>query len=190
MIAKGLHFPRVTLVGVISADTSLAIPDFRSAERTFQLLSQVAGRTGRGESAGRVVVQTESPEHPAIRAAAEHDYHAYAGLEMKLREELSYPPFTRIVRLLVQGKAEKRVADAAHRVTAAVRQAADTGGVEVLGPAPAPIERLGEKFRYHAIVKVHRPRGVPRVARAAQGALGSRRGGVELVVDVDAVSLL
>jgi primosomal protein N' (replication factor Y) (superfamily II helicase) len=190
MIAKGLHFPGVTVVGVVSADTSLAIPDFRSAERTFQLISQVAGRTGRGESAGRVVVQTENPEHPSITAAAEHDFIRFAHLEMKMREELSYPPFTRIVRLIVQGKDRDRVAEAANRVAAAARATEGTGGVEVLGPAPAPIERLGGKYRYHAVAKVHRPRGVAVVARAAEEAMGTRKGGVDLTVDVDAVSLL
>jgi primosomal protein N' (replication factor Y) len=153
---------------VISADTSLAIPDFRAAERTFQLLSQVAGRAGRGETAGRVVVQTSSPEHGAIRAAAEHDYVGFAKMEMAMREELAYPPFTRIVRLLVQGKDEGKVARAAREVAA----------------------RIGDRHRHHCVVKVHRPRGVAKVTAAAEAALGPRRKSAELIVDVDAQSLL
>jgi primosomal protein N' (replication factor Y) len=190
MIAKGLHFPNVAVVGVVSADTSLAIPDFRSSERTFQLLSQVAGRTGRGEDAGTVVIQTASPEHPSVRAAAEHDYDRFVGLELPLREELAYPPFTRLVRLLLQGKDEERVAEAAKRVAAAVREVEGAGGIEVLGPAPAPISRIGDQHRHHVLAKAHRPRGVAAAARAAEAAVGRRRRGVELIVDVDPAGLL
>ncbi len=103
MIAKGLDFPNVTLVGVINADTALHLPDFRAAERTFQLVTQVAGRTGRGESGGRVLVQTFSPDHPAIRAAVRHDYAMFARQELPIREALLYPPYSEMARIIVRG---------------------------------------------------------------------------------------
>ena len=109
MIAKGLDFPNVTLVGVVSADTALHMPDFRSAERTFQLVAQVAGRTGRGEKLGRVIVQTYSPENPAIRLAALHDFVGFAAEELPMREKYGVPPFGRIVRVIARGPAEATV---------------------------------------------------------------------------------
>ncbi len=104
MIAKGLDFPNVTLVGVINADTALHLPDFRAAERTFQLVTQVAGRTGRGPKGGRVLVQTFSPDHPAILAAVRHDYAAFAAGELPMRQMLRYPPFASMIRLVVRGR--------------------------------------------------------------------------------------
>ena len=106
MIAKGLDFPDVTLVGVVNADTALHLPDFRAAERTFQLLVQVAGRTGRGPRGGRVLVQTFSPDHPAIQAAVRHDYSAFADRELPLRRLLGYPPFAAMIRVVVRGTRE------------------------------------------------------------------------------------
>ena len=106
MIAKGLDFPNVTLVGVINADTALHLPDFRAAERTFQLVTQVAGRTGRGRKGGRVLVQTFSPDHPAIQAAVRHDYAAFAGGELPIREQFDYPPFASMIRLVVRGPSD------------------------------------------------------------------------------------
>ena len=111
MIAKGLDFPEVTLVGVINADTALHLPDFRAAERTFQLVTQVAGRTGRGPKGGRVLVQTYNPDNPAIRAAVRHDYAAFAAAELPMREMLGYPPFAMMVRLVIRGPVEKATAD-------------------------------------------------------------------------------
>src|SRR5690606_18476597 len=106
MIAKGLDFPNVTLVGVVQADTALHLPDFRAAERTFQLLVQVAGRTGRGDKRGQVLVQTFSPEHPVIQAAIRHDYHSFAQGELPNREMLGYPPYSEMVRLVIRGPSE------------------------------------------------------------------------------------
>ena len=107
MIAKGLDFPNVTLVGVINADTALHLPDFRAAERTFQLVTQVAGRTGRGPKGGRVLVQTFSPDHPAIQAAVRHDYAAFAAGELPIRQMLRYPPFASMIRLVVRGRSSR-----------------------------------------------------------------------------------
>jgi primosomal protein N' (replication factor Y) len=150
MIAKGLDFPNVTLVGVINADTALHLPDFRAAERTFHLVTQVAGRTGRGAKGGRVLVQTFSPEHPAIQAAARHDYAAFAQGELPLRKMLCYPPFTSMIRLVIRGPSEPLVSgfasQAAQRLSAALEGQA--AGTRVLGPAPAPFSKLRGKFRY------------------------------------------
>ena len=109
MIAKGLDFPNVTLVGVVNADTALHLPDFRAAERTFQLVAQVAGRTGRGDRLGRVLVQTYSPDHPAIRSAAKHDYEGFAQNELPEREKYGVPPYGRFVRLIARGPEETAV---------------------------------------------------------------------------------
>jgi primosomal protein N' (replication factor Y) (superfamily II helicase) len=156
MIAKGLDFPNVTLVGVINADTALHFPDFRAAERTFQLLMQVAGRCGRGERLGRVVVQTFSPDSPVIVAAARHDFASFVGPELALREALSYPPFASLARLVVRGgEAQQALAFAdaiAERLRAAVQP---HDQVRILGPAPAPFARLRGMFRYH--VHAHAP---------------------------------
>ncbi|MEX0978724.1 MAG: primosomal protein N', partial [Pirellulales bacterium] len=155
MIAKGLDFPNVTLVGVINADTALHIPDFRASERTFQLVTQVAGRTGRGDKGGRVLVQTFNPEHPAIAAAVRHDYQAFAALELPPREEHGYPPFASLIRLIVRGPSEVTTGQFADEIAIQVRAAlAGTDeGARVLGPAPAPIAKLRGHFRFH--VQVH-----------------------------------
>jgi primosomal protein N' (replication factor Y) len=154
MIAKGLDFPNVTLVGVVNADTALHFPDFRAAERTFQLVTQVAGRTGRGDKGGRVLVQTFSPEHFAIQAALKHDYAMFASAELPVRLEHGYPPHTSLVRLIVRGDEESVV-------EAFAEQAAEKFVVELkiaevphrlLGPAPCPISRLRGKYRHHALL--------------------------------------
>ena len=151
MIAKGLDFPRVTLVGVINADTALHLPDFRAAERTFQLVTQVAGRTGRGERGGRVLVQTFSPDHPAIRAAVRHDYSMFARQELPIREALLYPPYSEMARIIVRGPDAKPTEEFADEL--AERFKAELGQLAVpwrlLGPAPAPIARLRGLNRFH-----------------------------------------
>jgi primosomal protein N' (replication factor Y) len=151
MIAKGLDFPQVTLVGVVNADTALHLPDFRAAEHTFQLVTQVAGRTGRGERGGRVVVQTFSPDHPAIRSAMNHDYAAFARQELPIREALLYPPFAEMVRLVVRGPVEAPVrefiAELGRHFTRELKQI-DTQS-RLLGPAPAPFAKLRGMYRYH-----------------------------------------
>ena len=126
MIAKGLDFPNVTLVGVVNADTALHLPDFRAAERTFQLVAQVAGRTGRGDRPGRVLVQTYSPDHPAIRSAATHDYEGFARSELPEREKYGVPPYGRIVRLIARGPEEPAVSAYMNDLAAAFRAAADS----------------------------------------------------------------
>jgi len=154
MASKGHDFPGITLVGVISADTGLNIPDFRSAERTFQLITQAAGRAGRGETPGRVVVQTLNPSHFCIKTALYHDYDAFYAEETELRKEVGYPPFTRLCALRIEGKSEARVARAA-RVLAGIADRARAGRarIEVLGPAPALITRIRGRHRWQMLVK-------------------------------------
>ncbi|HEX3659779.1 MAG TPA: primosomal protein N' [Pirellulales bacterium] len=150
MIAKGLDFPNVTLVGVINADTALHLPDFRAAERTFQLIVQVAGRTGRGDRGGRVIVQTFNPDHPAVRAAVRHDYAAFAEHELPIRESLGYPPFGAMARLVVRGPVEAVANQFAEHLAERLRQALAASEVDarLLGPAPAPIAKLRGKYRF------------------------------------------
>lgn len=155
MIAKGLDFPNVTLVGVVNADTALHLPDFRAAERTFQLLVQVAGRTGRGERGGRVLVQTFSPDHAAIKAAVRHDYNTFAEQELPLRQFLSYPPFADMIRIVVRGPVEKVVCESAAHIATKLNEslARRESKARVLGPAPAPFAKLRGRHRYQLQVQ-------------------------------------
>ncbi|HEX4412816.1 MAG TPA: primosomal protein N', partial [Lacipirellulaceae bacterium] len=150
MIAKGLDFPNVTLVGVVNADTAMHLPDFRAAERTFQLVTQVAGRTGRGSKGGRVLVQTLSPNAPAIMAAINHDLPGFATQELPERETFGYPPFASMVRLVIRGGSERTTLAFADELADRLRKAGEpqTPPVRVLGPAPAPMAKLRDKFRF------------------------------------------
>jgi primosomal protein N' (replication factor Y) len=149
MIAKGLDFPNVTLVGVINADTALHLPDFRASERTFQLIAQVAGRTGRGRQGGRVLVQTLNPDHPAIAAAVRHDYARFAGHELALRRAGGYPPFASLVRLVVRGEQESTTRETAKQLAQRLRAAAGgDAAIRILGPGVAPIARLRGEHRF------------------------------------------
>lgn len=191
MIAKGLDFPEVTLVGVVNADTALHLPDFRAAERTFQLITQVAGRTGRGPKGGRVLVQTFTPEHPAIQAATRHDYAAFAAEELPVREALHYPPFGEMVRIVVRSasaEAAGQFAEQLGRQLRAVRGELGTGA-RVLGPAPAPLARLRGKYRFQ--IQLQGPEG-SRLAAAVRCLLEQTPtpAGVEWIADVDPLNML
>lgn len=155
MVTKGHDIPRVTLVGVALADQSLAFPDFRASERTFQLLAQVAGRAGRAEASGEVVLQTYQPDHPAIRLAALHDYERFYSTEIESRKEVGYPPFTRLVGIRVHAGAEADAKEAAQQLASLARQqvAVREGVVQVLGPAPAPLARLRGRYHYRLLLK-------------------------------------
>ena len=190
MIAKGLDFPNVTVVGVVDADTGLHFPDFRAAERTFQLVAQVAGRAGRGPKGGRVYVQTRSPDHHAIRAAAAHSMEAFAEAELPHRTPPNppYPPSVGLVRFVVSGRDQGRTAAIAERVAAWLRRAGTErleGALTVLGPAPCPITRLKGLWRWHVLVKAAEARALGRVVRAWRAK--SHRA---VTVDRDPVSLL
>ncbi|MCS7016919.1 MAG: primosomal protein N', partial [Gemmatales bacterium] len=159
MIAKGLDFPQVTLVGVVNADTAMYLPDFRASERTFQLLAQVAGRTGRGERGGRVLVQTYNPDHPCVRLAAVHDFMQFAEHELAARRALGYPPFGRMARLVVRSREDARAQHAAQDLAERFRlnlqrlqQRQPLALVQVLGPAPCPLHRLRNYYRYQLVL--------------------------------------
>ena len=190
MIAKGLDFPNVTLVGVINADTALHFPDFRAAERTFQLVTQVAGRTGRGDKGGRVLVQTFSPEHFAIAAAVRHDYHAFAAAELPIRSEHGYPPYTGVIRLIVRGEQEKVTEQFAEQAMKLLRDKATAlTTARLLGPAPCPIAKLRAKYRFHVLLSSPTPEQLRAAVRAAMPNLEPPEG-VQWVIDVDPVDLL
>ena len=188
MIAKGLDFPNVTLVGVIDADTALHMPDFRAAERTFQLVAQVAGRTGRGDRAGRVLVQTRSPEVPAIACAVHHDYGTFVENEMIEREARGLPPFGRLARVVGRGKVEETVKHYMDELAAALRAVAPAA-VRILGPAPAPVLKIRDLYRYHLRLTAPGPKPLHEIIRRAPGAVAIPAG-VELAIDVDPVSML
>ncbi|THB77704.1 MAG: primosomal protein N' [Desulfobulbaceae bacterium] len=157
MISKGLHFPGVTFVGVVSADSGLSIPDYKAAERTYQLISQVTGRAGRGEVPGEVMIQTLQPDHYAIKMAAEHDYHALAEQEITIRQATGFPPFSRLVSIKIEGDSESGVSNKSTEIAQLARRwcSENQGGerIAVLGPAPCPIERLRNKFRWQLLLK-------------------------------------
>jgi len=155
MVTKGHDIAGVTLVGVALADQSLAFPDFRASERTFQLLAQVAGRAGRADSPGKVVLQTYQPDHPAVLLAAKHDYESFFAEEIRDREEVGYPPFARLVSVRVHAGAESdaRSATQALAETARMQPAVREGAVQVLGPAPAPLVRLRGRYHYRLLLK-------------------------------------
>lgn len=155
MIAKGHHFPHVTLVGVVWADGGLNIPDFRAAEKTFQLITQVTGRAGRGEEPGRVIIQTMRPDHYSIRFAQQHQYEELYQRELEIRKSPAFPPFVRLVALHVQGDREADVRRTAENIADRCRQETRKrkAGVEILGPAPAPLEKLKQNYRWQVLLK-------------------------------------
>jgi primosomal protein N' (replication factor Y) len=152
MIAKGHDFPNVTLVGVVSADTGLAFPDFRAAERTFQLLTQVAGRAGRAERPGEVFVQTVNPRHYAVEMAVENRVAEFYRKELWFRRVMKYPPFTAMAIVLARDRSEETAVKLVKRLAGALREAGDPR-VAVLGPAPAPLAKIKDVHRYHVVLK-------------------------------------
>ena len=190
MVAKGHDFPGVTLVGVVSADVQLYLPDFRAAERTFQLLTQVAGRAGRGSQPGEVVVQTYFPEHPAVVAAAQHDSAAFAGRELEERRAFHYPPAVRLVSLRFSGADEAAVRALALEVAARAAVHPDSGAVERLGPAPAAPARLRNRYRYHMLLRSPDLRALRAMVSALRSAEPARGRAVRLEVDIDPIETL
>jgi primosomal protein N' (replication factor Y) len=192
MVTKGHDLPGVTLVGIILADQSLAFPDFRASERTFQLLAQVAGRAGRGDTPGKVVLQTYQPTHCAIVRACAHDYLGFYQDELAARRELGYAPFSRLVAVRVDAVDDARahrvvdeLADVARRAPA-VREHV----VALLGPAPAPIGRLRGRFRHRLLLRSSDRRALRRVAAAVAARIDAGIGPARASVDVDPVSML
>jgi primosomal protein N' (replication factor Y) len=218
MIAKGLDFPNVTLVGVVNADVGLHLPDFRSAERTFQLLAQVAGRAGRGEKGGQVLVQTFTPDHPCITLAANHDFVGFAGQELTHRKEHQYPPFHRLARLIVRSEQEEAASQFADTLAAAFNEAtkriatptpargsepaqpqeaptearlqpAKPSPVRILGPAECPVFRLNNFYRFHFQVQSADSAVLHEVLRTVL-AVAKPPSNVEFQVDVDPFNML
>lgn len=192
MIAKGLDFPNVTLVGVIDADTALHQPDLRASERTFQLLSQVAGRTGRGPKGGRVLVQTACPQQPAIVHASRHDYLQFAVEELEVRRALHLPPWTHLLRVLVRGDSEPQVAEGIEQIAGRCRSWVVAEGqadqIRFQGPAPCPLTRLQNKYRYHLQITAADLGKLHTLWRAVQAELRFPDE-VEYTVDVDPMQL-
>jgi len=201
MIAKGLDIPNVTLVGVINADTSLGLPDFRAGEHTFQLLTQVSGRAGRGARPGRVIVQTFNPDHYAIEAAGRGDATAFYRQETSYRREAHYPPFCRLINLVITAPVLEHSSSAASGLGELLRSHLSPGDGEVLGPAPAPLSRLKGKYRHHLILKTSALEKVaPRLQESLRAYEAFRNSycrqqriahdDISLAVDVDPVTLL
>jgi primosomal protein N' (replication factor Y) (superfamily II helicase) len=197
MIAKGLDFPNVTLVGVVLADTALHMPDFRSRERTFQLLAQVAGRAGRGEKGGRVIVQTHLPNDLAVRAAAQHDFDSFSQQELQERRTFNYPPFSRLARILIRGKDLQITQAAAQAAAAALRAGIDKIKARdshvqcsILGPADAPIARLESFHRQHIMIKASSAEVLADLLNGPAGDAVVKLKGAEATIDVDAIGML
>lgn len=187
MVTKGHDFGNVTLVGILQPDQGIHLPDFRAAERSFQVMEQVAGRAGRGERPGRILVQTYSPEHPAIQFLVRHDYEGFARDELAQREAAQYPPYSRMVVLRLEGRDAREVGDAAGDVARCARAVADTS-TRVLGPSEAPIPRLRGRARFQVWLSGADRGKLLTVSRAAQRMPLPRS--VRLEVDVDPQSVL
>jgi primosomal protein N' (replication factor Y) len=194
MIAKGLDFPNVTLVGVIDADVGINLPDFRASERCFQLLSQVAGRAGRGPKGGEVLIQTRAPAHHAVRCAVTHDYHAFVREELAGRHTPPYPPNVRLANVVVSGINEDATARLATRAVAWLHRllaSHPSPGVTVIGPAPCPVERVNQRWRWHLLLKGDRPQELGRVARYLVERFDvPHQHGLRMTLDRDPVALL
>ena len=190
MIAKGHDFPHVTLVGVIWADGGLNMPDYRGAERTYQLLSQVTGRAGRGESPGRVVIQTLRPEHYAIQFAQIHAYEKLYEKEMAIRENPMFPPYLRMINVKISGSGEAKVQSTAVKVADFCRTA-KAEGVEILGPAPAPIDRIRGRYRWQLLLKGVNSVSLHKVCeQIIEKQQSFAKGDVRIVIDVDPESMM
>jgi len=189
MIAKGLDFPNVTLVGVVNADTALHLPDFRAGERTHQLVAQVAGRTGRGPKGGLVIVQTAQPEHYTLRSAVDHDFVTFAEIELGHRRALHLPPFTRAARIVLDGRRESEVRSAARRIGRALEAHRPERKGIVRGPTPCPIEKIKDRFRWHLLLLAGNSRRLRDMIDLAGPAVPKGRR-VRVAVDVDPVSML
>ncbi len=193
MIAKGLHFPGLTLVGVVWADSGLGMPDFRASERTFQLLAQVTGRAGRGEHPGRVIIQTYHPGHYSVLHARGHDYSRFYEQEIALRRELQYPPFSRLVNIRLTAKDEKQVEKCARAVGIFLRNQAGSGSgsVAVLGPAPAPLVRIKDRTRWQVLLKGARVAALHALCwKLKQEFKKTCSGKVKLTIDVDPENMM
>lgn len=193
MIAKGHHFPGVTLVGVVWADGGMSMPDFRAAERTFQLLTQVTGRAGRGETPGEVIIQTLRPDHYSIVYATRHDYEGMFGHEVRLRKHPRFPPFVRLAVVRVRGRVERMVQESCAAMARFLRQqmAVEKLAVEILGPAPAPLDKIRDNYRWQLLLKTGDSETLKRLGSALRTSRASLlAAGCEFSVDVDPENMM
>jgi len=189
IVTKGLHFPEVTLVGVLNADIPLNFPDFRSAERTFNLITQVAGRAGRGEKGGEVIIQTYNPVHYAIQTAKNQDYEEFFIREMKYRENLIYPPLCRIIRLVFRGENYKTLFDDAGYAVSFIKENTSSY-ISLLGPAFCPFSRIKKNYRVHIIIKAEKIAPLKPVLRELYSLMCKKRYRQYLEIDIDPVNML
>jgi len=189
MIAKGFDFQHVTLVGIVNADTGLLLPDFRSSERTFQLLTQMAGRTGRGKEVGTVYIQTYSAHHYSIQFASKHDYFGFFKEELERRRAHHYPPFSKLINIMFRGKKELAVQEQAGEFRKLLKTHLNSTDIELIGPAPLPIHRLRGHFRWHLMLRGSDMNSIQAVLRLALENL-KRKTGVFQAIDVDPVTIL
>jgi primosomal protein N' (replication factor Y) len=185
MITKGHDFPFITLVGVISADTSLNMPDFRAAEKTFQLITQVAGRGGRGDAPGKVIIQTFNPQHYALKHAQDHDYKSFYEEEIDFRKALQYPPFDRIINLRLSSVKKDALIEEAHRLGRLAKKLGASQGniVEIIGPAESPLAKIRGRFRWQMLIKGKDIKALHKIARELINKSSSSH--VKITVDVD-----
>ncbi|HLX43213.1 MAG TPA: primosomal protein N', partial [Bryobacteraceae bacterium] len=189
MIAKGHDIPNVTLVGIVNADIGLALPDFRSAERTFQLLTQAAGRAGRGETPGVVLIQTINPDHYAIRCAAAQDYEAFYAKEIEFRRLMSYPPYGALASVMVRSAREEEALTRSGALARVLEPAPE--GLKILGPAAAAVARVKNEYRYQMLLKSSSRKQLNEVLGELQRfAAAEKWNPTSLVIDVDPVTLL
>lgn len=193
MVTKGFHFPGVTLVGIILAEQGLQFPDFRASERTFQLLMQVAGRSGRGEKEGRVIIQTYDPDQPAVQCAQNHDYESFYNNELHFREELGYPPFSHLVAIRLNGKDNRKVSDESRRAVENLQELVHKNNlldmIKILGPAPSAISKIKGMFRWLILLKAKEHEPAHQLLAEFRN-LHRTKGGVDLIIDVDPQSLI
>jgi len=191
MIAKGLDFPHVTLVGVITADTTLNLPDFRAGERTFQLLTQVAGRAGRGKQPGEVIIQTYAPQHYSVVTASRHDYHAFYEAEIAERASFNYPPFSHFIRIVITAPVEQHTIDTAQTLGSLFCALTEGTAIEVLGPTPAALAKVKNKYRWQLVLKGSTLELLRKLVREALKRLEAQaKPKAEITIDVNPLSML
>jgi primosomal protein N' (replication factor Y) len=189
MLSKGHHFPNVTLTGVLNADSILGYPDFRSAEKTFYLLTQVAGRSGRGELRGTVMIQTAFPGHYAIQHALRHDYESFYAAEIEFRKTFHYPPVTSMIAILFRGENLTDVEHASRDCGRMLEEALEPlAGTRIQGPAPAPLARIKGVWRYQILLRSPQRTGLRRAVEAV--VVPRKWKGVEVAIDVDPINIL
>ena len=194
MIAKGLDFPNVTLVGVINADIALNLPDFRSGERAFNLITQVAGRSGRSMLGGDVIVQTYNPDHYSIQAAQEHDYRRFYQEEIALRASLLYPPFSHAASILLRGEDESLVIQTAKLLNEQLESLKESNfpEVQIRGPAPAPLAKIKNRYRWHFLLRCADVKQLQELIKQSLKTSPAfvTRGNVDVLVNIDPMSVL